>query len=92
MSSEVEPRKIGAGALQAAGRQGAKELGEALKAFPDSISVSEPGTVFNPTQGEIAEVNREGTLGSRMQEARSRADDSDRGPNKDDGPPFEMAA
>lgn len=42
------------GTLAAAFRQGASEIGEALKAFPDSIHVQEPGTVLNPTQGEIA--------------------------------------
>lgn len=42
------------GSLAAAGRQGADELGMALKAFPDSIQVDEPGTLWNPTQGEIA--------------------------------------
>jgi len=42
------------GYLAAAGRQGLGELGEALKAFPDSIQVQEPGALFNPTQGEIA--------------------------------------
>lgn len=42
------------GTLAAAGRQGADELGMALKAFPDSIQADEPGTVWNPTQGEIA--------------------------------------
>ena len=42
------------GYLAAAGRQGLGELGQALKAFPDSIQVHEPGTIFNPTQGEIA--------------------------------------
>ena len=90
MSSEASPRKVGAGALAAAGRQGAKELGEALKAFPDSISVSEPGTAFNPTQGEIAEQNREGALWSRIQEGRSRDDSEGREKNRDDGPNHEM--
>ena len=42
------------GHLAAAGRQGADELATALKAFPDSIGVDEPGTIWNPTQGEIA--------------------------------------
>lgn len=42
------------GHLAAFGRQGIGELGQALKAFPDSIGVEEPGTIFNPTQGEIA--------------------------------------
>jgi hypothetical protein len=36
------------GELQAAIRQGFNELGSALKAFPDSIQVEEPGAVFNP--------------------------------------------
>ncbi len=42
------------GHVKAAFRQGADEIGEALKAFPDSISVQEPGAILNPTQGEIA--------------------------------------
>ena len=42
------------GHLAAAGRQGLDELATALKAFPDSIGIDEPGTIFNPTQGEIA--------------------------------------
>jgi hypothetical protein len=36
------------GELQAAFTQGANELGAALKAFPDSIQIDEPGTAFNP--------------------------------------------
>ena len=43
------------GTIAAAGRQGISELGEALKAFPESIQVREVGTIFAPTQGEIAE-------------------------------------
>jgi hypothetical protein len=46
------------GTLAAAGRQGLDELGAALKALPDTIQVQEPGTVWNPTQGEIA-ANRD---------------------------------
>jgi hypothetical protein len=42
------------GTLAAFFRQGADEMAVALKAFPESISVDEPGTVLNPTQGEIA--------------------------------------
>jgi hypothetical protein len=42
------------GHLAAAGRQGIDELGTALKAFPDSIQTQETGTIWNPTQGEIA--------------------------------------
>jgi hypothetical protein len=42
------------GHLEAAWRQGINEVGTALKAFPDSIGVDQPGTLWNPTQGEIA--------------------------------------
>lgn len=42
------------GHLAAAARQGIDELGAALKAFPDTIQTQEPGTIFNPTQGEVA--------------------------------------
>jgi hypothetical protein len=42
------------GTLAAAGRQGADEMAMALRAFPESIHVDEPGTILNPTQGEIA--------------------------------------
>lgn len=42
------------GVLAAAGRQGIDELGVALKAFPEAIQVQEIGTIFSPTQGEIA--------------------------------------
>jgi hypothetical protein len=46
------------GTIAAAGRQGADELGAALKAFPDSIQMQESGTIFNPTQGEIADARQ----------------------------------
>jgi len=42
------------GILAAAGRQGIDELGAALKPFPESIQMQETGTLWNPTQGEIA--------------------------------------
>ena len=43
------------GYLAAAGRQGVKELANAFgQAWPESILVHEPGTIFSPTQGEIA--------------------------------------
>ena len=42
------------GTLAAAGRQGLDELGAALKAFPDAIQTQETGSIWNPTQGEIA--------------------------------------
>ncbi|HEX4607050.1 MAG TPA: hypothetical protein VH092_02490 [Urbifossiella sp.] len=66
----------------AALRQGGKELGAALKAFPESISIDEPGTAFNPTQGEIAESNRSGSLWDRVQEGRDRAAISKEPPDK----------
>jgi hypothetical protein len=47
------------GTLAAAARQGVDELGAALKAFPDSIQVQETGTIFNPTQSEIAADRKE---------------------------------
>lgn len=46
-------RKIGEGALAAAGRLGLDELAAALKAFPDSIQKEEIGTIGSPTQAEI---------------------------------------
>jgi hypothetical protein len=43
------------GHVAAVTRQGADELGQALKAFPDSVQQPhEPGTLWNPTQGEVA--------------------------------------
>lgn len=67
-------RKLGTGALRAAGRQGFDELGQALKAFPESIQSHEPGTLFNPTQGEIAEANRGTSLHARLQQGQERAE------------------
>ena len=47
-------RKFGTGSLKAAFRQGHKELGQALKAFPDSIPIiEEPGQLNNPTNLEV---------------------------------------
>ena len=74
MAEEEPARKLFAGAGLAALRQGGKELGTALKAFPDSISVDEPGTVLTPTQGEIADANRSGSIWGRVQEGRERAE------------------
>lgn len=42
--------------LYAAVRQGAKELAQALPAFPESIRpVEEPGTLGNPTQAMVTQ-------------------------------------
>ena len=65
-------RKLGAGVGMAALRQGASEIGLAIKAFPDAIQASEPGQMFSPTQGEIAEANREGSLNDRIREGIER--------------------
>lgn len=46
------------GTLAAAFRQGADELWQAMKAFPDTIEVREHGTILSPTQGEIAADRR----------------------------------
>ena len=51
------------GHLAAAGRQGIDELGAALKAFPDAIQAQEAGTIFNPTQGEVAAGRKAESLG-----------------------------
>ena len=51
------------GTVEAFGRQGLGELGQALKAFPDSIQVQEHGTIFNPTQGEIADAREVSPIG-----------------------------
>jgi hypothetical protein len=53
------------GELQAAFRQGFKELGAALKAFPDAIQVDEPGAAFNPLYRDVP-----GDTPGRGQEAR----------------------
>ena len=47
--------KIGEGALRAAGRQGLKELAQALPATKESIQViEEPGQLGNPTSYEVS--------------------------------------
>jgi hypothetical protein len=72
MAENNSPRKLFAGAGLAALRQGGKEIGTALKAFPDSISVDEPGGVLSPTQGEVAEQNRTGSVWGRVQQAQEK--------------------
>jgi hypothetical protein len=41
------------GTLAAFVRQGADEIGMALRAFPETIHAEEVGTILNPTQAEI---------------------------------------
>ena len=50
-------KKIGEGSLKAAMRQGGKEAGQAVPAFPSSgiQPVNEPGDFWNPTQAEVAQ-------------------------------------
>jgi hypothetical protein len=48
------------GEIQAAGRQGINELGAALKAFPESIQIDEPGAVFNPLYRDIPSASNQG--------------------------------
>ena len=64
------------GTIEAAGRMGIDELGAALKAFPDAIQAQEAGTIFNPTQGEVAAARKGSVHGhpSPSQIASSRAD------------------
>lgn len=79
----AEERKLGAGVLEAALRQGAKEIGTTLgRMSPDSITIDEPGAMFSPTQGEIAEANRDGVLGSRLRDAQDRAEVAQSTPEK----------
>ena len=47
------------GHLAAAARQGADEIGQALKAFPDAIQTQETGTLWNPTQAEVTNSRRD---------------------------------
>ena len=86
------------GILKASARQGADELGAALKAFPDSIQTAETGTVWSPTQSEIAN-DRKSTFQSSYytsfssspphpwpsEVARDNADGSDRRQGRDQG-------
>ena len=59
------------GTISAFFRQGADEMAVALKAFPESISVDEPGSILNPTQGEIA-ADRKAKLPSPSEIAKSK--------------------
>jgi hypothetical protein len=59
------------GTLAAFGRQGADEIAQALRAFPETIHSDQPGTILNPTQGEIA-ASRETKLPSPSEIARDK--------------------
>ncbi len=62
------------GTLAAAGRQGAAEISQALKAFPDAVSAQETGTVLNPLSSELAAGTGNqlgGAAGSRFYSASS---------------------
>ncbi len=73
------------GVLEAAGRMGIDELGAALKAFPDSIQREESGTIWNPTQGEIAADRQHG----RHPWPSEIANQNRHQPGKDHGPGHE---
>ena len=74
------------GTLAAAWRQGLDEIGQALKAFPESIQVSEMGTIGSPTPAEISqqrgvfsrdrEQNNPSSLTDRARAAASNDPDS----------------
>lgn len=51
-------QKIASGALAAAVRQGFKEVGAALKAFPDSLQIDEAGTLGNVTPVEVYQTKQ----------------------------------
>ena len=55
------------GELQAAGRQGVDELGQALKALPESIQAhAEPGGMFEPLHYDIAAARDQHALRSDL--------------------------
>lgn len=60
------------GTLAAAWRQGADEFAMALRAFPETIHVDEPGTILNPTQGEIASSRKPDRLPTPSEIARDK--------------------
>jgi hypothetical protein len=74
------------GTLAASWRQGLGELGEALKAFPDSIQVRELGTVGAPTPGEIS-MQRSLYGHSHEQESHASLADQARASGSQDHPP-----
>lgn len=56
MSQKPTKPKIGQGALQAAGRKGIRELGNALQAFPTSLPlIDETGQLFSATTQAVSQ-------------------------------------
>lgn len=55
----MDKPKLGAGALKAFVRQGAKEVAQVIPAFKDSVHVvEEQGTIGNPTPGDVDRQRR----------------------------------
>ena len=85
MSDEHEnTRPAFSAPLYAAIRQGAKEIGQILPAFPESVRpVEEAGTLGNPTQAmvtqEIGTVHGYDAMLDRYAERGSGRDDQERG-------------
>lgn len=59
------------GTVAAFMRQGADEIAQALRASPETIHADQPGTILNPTQGEIA-ASRNPKLPSPSEIARDK--------------------
>jgi hypothetical protein len=81
---ERQTRPAFSAPLYAALRQGAKELAQALPAFPDSVRpIEEPGALGNPTQQMVTEQSRgEGEFQKLLDRYDSRSherDEPDRG-------------
>lgn len=77
----AEERKIGEGALAAAWRQGLKEVGQALKALPDSMPiVEEPGTLGNVTPQVVTQQMGYDYLAERQAELGVQAQNREKQP------------
>src|SRR5262245_15731199 len=81
-----QQRKLGAGALTAAFRQGHKEIAQILPAFPDSMRiVEEPGQLNNPTPLEVYSERNEVESPVQAKQREMRAATPDRQPEADKG-------
>lgn len=71
--------------LYAALRQGAKEVGQALQAFPDSVrTVEEPGTLGNPTPQMVTAQAQPGDYRQLLADSARQAEARDQpGPGLD---------